>query len=133
MVPSSPSSSEDLSARSAHERRRRVRVDVLGQVDVHSVWKLQPLTLRELSVTGFSLETTSPVEVGTLQKFRLNLEGSGRSVVVQALTKHCTLQSASTGLAIYVAGFEFVGVTDGALKELVGFVTFVEALWRDEA
>ena len=102
---------------------------MLGQIDAHSVWKLRPLTLREVSLTGFSVETTSPFEVNTVNKFRLNLDGLKRSVVVQARTRHCQLLSASRDLPIYVAGFEFVAPTEATLRELVALVEYARALW----
>jgi hypothetical protein len=115
------------------EQRCHVRVDVLGQIDAHSVWKLQPMTLRELSPSGFSLETTAPFEVHTINKFRLTLEGHARSVVVQAVTRHCRLESVSTALAIYIVGFEFTAMTDQGRQQLVSLVDFAESLWQDDA
>jgi hypothetical protein len=114
------------------ERRRSMRIDVLGQIDAHSVWKLRPLTLREISLTGFSVETTSPFEADTVNKFRLNLDGLKRSVVVQARTRHCQLVSASHELPIYIAGFEFVAPTEATLRELIALVEYARALWNAE-
>lgn len=112
------------------ERRFRVRVDVLGQVEAHSVWRIQPLTLQDLSLTGLALDATTPFEVGSVQKFRLTLESERRSVVVQARTRHCTLLSAKpNGLAIYRVGFEFIAPTDAILRELIALVESAKALW----
>jgi hypothetical protein len=123
----SPSDSQPL----PNERRLGVRVDVLGQVEAHSVWRIQPLTLLDLSLTGLSLDATEPFEVGSVHKFRLSLETERRSVVVQARTRHCTLIAAKPqGLAIYRAGFEFVAPTDATLRELVALVESAQALWR---
>jgi len=112
------------------DQRRHLRIDVLGQIDAHSVWKLQPLSLRELSLTGFSLETTTPFEVGLLSKFRLGVEGHARSVIVQARVKHCTLRSATTGLPIYVVGFEIVSPSESTLRELIALIDFAQSLWQ---
>jgi hypothetical protein len=112
------------------EQRRQFRVDVLGQIEAHSVWKIQPLSLRELSLTGFSLETTAPFEVGVVSKFRLGIEGHGRSVIIQARVKHSTLQSAAKGLAIYVVGFEIVAPSEATLREIVALIDFAQALWQ---
>jgi PilZ domain len=125
-------SQEPVEARtpSPSERRRELRVDVLGQIDAHSVWKLRPLSLREISLTGFSVESTSSFEVDTVNKFRLNLDGLNRSVVVQARTRHCTLMSTSGDLPIYVAGFEFIAPTESTLRELVALVEYAKSLWQ---
>jgi hypothetical protein len=115
------------------ERRFRVRVDVLGQVEAHSVWRIQPLTLQDLSLTGLALDATAPFELGSIHKFRLTLESERRSVVVQARARHCTLTSAKpTGLAIYRVGFEFVAPTDATLRELIVLVEAAKALWIDD-
>jgi hypothetical protein len=128
--PSTVPSSE--SRDSGPEQRRHYRVDVLGQIEAHSVWKLQPLSLRELSLSGFSIETTSPFEVGLLAKFRLGIDGHARSIVVQARARHCSLKSATTGLAIYVVGFEIVSPSESTLRELVALIDFAQALWAQD-
>lgn len=112
------------------ERRFRVRVDVLGQIEAHSVWRIQPLTLQDLSLTGLALDATTAFEPGSIHKFRLTHDSDRRSVVVQARTRHCTLVSARPqGLAIYRAGFEFVAPTDATLRELIALVESVKAMW----
>ncbi|MEO8481839.1 MAG: PilZ domain-containing protein [Acidobacteriota bacterium] len=114
------------------ERRFRVRVDVLGQVEAHSVWRIQPLALQELSLTGLSLDATAPFEVGSIHKFRLSLESERRSVVVQARARHCTLISAKpNGLAIYRVGFEFIAATDSILRELIALVEAAKSMWNE--
>ena len=115
----------------AAERRSRVRVDVLGQVEAHSVWRIQPLTLQDLSLTGLSLDATTPFDVGSVNKFRLSLDTERRSVVVQARARHCTLLSAKpNGLAIYRIGFEFIAPTDSILRELIALVESARAMWQ---
>jgi hypothetical protein len=112
------------------ERRRQIRVDTLGQVEAHSVWKLQPMWLREISITGFSIETTAPYEVGTPNKFRLTVEGQHRSVVLQACAKYCTeLPAAAGSLTIYVVGFEIIAPTESIIRELTAFIDYAESLW----
>jgi PilZ domain len=116
------------------ERRRSVRVDVLSQVEAHAVPHAQPLSLLELSLTGLSVDATSPFEIGVVTKFRLSLDSERRSVFVQARVRHCTLQSAKPGgLAIYRVGFEFVAPTDSTLREIVAMVESSAALWQSDA
>jgi hypothetical protein len=115
------------------DRRDGVRVDVLGQVQAHSVWRLRPILLREMSGTGFSIEATGAFETGALFKFRLGVEGHRRSMVVQARAMHCTLLSATAGLAIYVVGFELVDATDAVRREMQSLVRFAQSMWLHEA
>lgn len=114
------------------DRRAKLRIDVLGQVEAHSVWRLRPLFLRELSETGFSLEATGPFEPEIVHKFRLGIEGHSRSVIVQARARHSTLISASRSLPIYVTGFEVINASDKATRELMSFVRFADSMWREE-
>jgi hypothetical protein len=116
----------------ADERRAKLRIDVLGQVEAHSVWRLRPLYLRELSETGFSLEATGPFEPEAVHKFRLGIEGHGRSIVIQAKARHSKLVSASRSLPIYVTGFEVVNASENATRELRSFVRFADSMWREE-
>lgn len=113
-------------------RRDRIRVDVLGQVEAHSVWRLKPIFLRDLSDRGFSLESTSPFETGLVHKFRLGIEGHRRSVVVQATAMHCKLQSMSADLPIYIAGFALFEPSDAVKREMLALVRFAESLWTDD-
>jgi len=120
---------------SGRDRRAHVRIDVLWQVEAHSVWRLQPVTLREISAGGFSLETTAPFEPGTMHKFRLSTDegnGQGRSVVVQATASHCALTSISGGLAIYVVGFRILALSEHASRELAALIEYCSDLWIAE-
>jgi hypothetical protein len=112
-------------------RRRHMRFDVLGQVEAHSVWRLKPILLREISAGGFSLESTAPFDVNVVYKFRLGIEGHKRSMIVQARAVHCTLVSISADLPIYVAGFEIVAPTEAVRREMLALVQYAESLWRD--
>lgn len=112
------------------DRRDKLRIDVLGQVEAHSVWRLRPLYLKELSETGFSLEATAPFEPELVHKFRIGIEGHGRSVIVQARARHTALVSTSRSLPIYVTGFEIVNAGDGTIRELQSFVRFADAMWQ---
>lgn len=113
------------------DRRAGLRIDVLGQIEAHSVWRLRPLHLRELSETGFSLEATSPFEAEVVHKFRISMEALGRSVVVQAKSRHCTLTSMAGALPIYVTGFELVSPSDNTRREIRSLLRFADSMWED--
>jgi hypothetical protein len=105
---------------------------VLGQVEAHSVWRLRPIFLRELSPTGFSVEATGPFVIGTIYKFRLTVEGHRLSVIVQARAMHCSLLSVVMDLPIYLAGFEIVNASQATTREVQALLRFAESLWREE-
>lgn len=120
-----------LDTRPFADRRKHVRVDVLGQIEAHSVWRLRPVFLRELSASGFSIEATSAFEVGTVHKFRLGIEGHRRSLVVQARAMHCELLSVNAGLAIYIIGFAIVDGSAAVRQEMESLVRFAAEMWRE--
>lgn len=112
------------------DRRVKLRIDVLGQIEAHSVWRLRPLFLRELSETGFSLDATGPFESDLVHKFRIGMDGYGRSVVVQAKARHCALASMAGALPIYVVGFELVNPSDNTLREIRSLLRFASSMWE---
>jgi hypothetical protein len=114
---------------SGSERRAKLRIDVLGQIEAHSVWRLRPLYLRELSETGFSLEATGPFESELIHKFRIGMDGFGASVVVQAKARHCTLASMAGALPIYVTGFELVNPSDNTRREIRSLLRLADSMW----
>lgn len=113
-------------------KRSHLRFDVLGQVEAHSVWRLKPIMLRELGAGGFSLEATAPFEVGLVYKFRLGIEGHRRSMIVQAVTRHCTLISVNADLPVYIAGFALVEPTPAVEREMKSLAQFAESMWQIE-
>jgi len=113
------------------ERRAELRIDVLGQIEAHSVWKLRPLHLREMSEAGFSLEATGPFEPDVAHKFRIGMDGYGRSVVVQAKARHGALASTAGSLPIYVTGFELVSPSAKTLREIRSLLDFAESMWEE--
>jgi hypothetical protein len=114
----------------APTRRQAVRVDVLGQIQAHSVWRIRPMALRELSSRGFSVESALPFDIGRVQPFRLGIDG-GSSVVVRAMTRHCRLASSAQGLDIYLVGFEFFEVSEVSRPKLAALVSYARSLWDD--
>ncbi len=114
------------------ERRAKLRIDVLGQIEAHSVWRLRPLHLRELSETGFSVDATGPFDADIVHKFRISMESLGRSVIVQAKARHCTLASMAGALPIYVTGFELVSPSDNTRREIRALMRFADSMWREE-
>jgi PilZ domain len=88
------------------ERRRTARVRIVGQVHGRAVSLDQPVTVREMSLGGLSLQTTFPFEVGALHDIRLTL-GDGASIALRARVVH-SRDIGGGGSAAYETGFEFL-------------------------
>lgn len=117
-------------ASAVSERRGDRRFDVLGQLQAHTLPKLRPVALREMTTGGFSLEMTAPAQVGSIHRFRLGLDG-GPSVEVAGNCRHCTLQSTARSLPIYIVGFQFVDVGPAELDQLREMVGYAESFWAE--
>jgi hypothetical protein len=89
------------------ERRRNPRIDVLGQVHVHIETCPAPATLREISLGGFSIETTIPFAPGHFHDFQFSLD-DGTRMTVRAASVHCALIRVVAGMPVHISGFEFV-------------------------
>ena len=94
-------------AMSFHERRRNPRIDVLGQVHVHVKTCPAPASLREISVGGFSIETTIAFPPGQVHDFNFSLD-DGTQMAVRAESIHCALIRIVAGMPVHISGFEFL-------------------------
>ncbi|HEY7475364.1 MAG TPA: PilZ domain-containing protein [Vicinamibacterales bacterium] len=99
----------DDSARKAHgrDRRRTPRIEVLSQFHGHSVTLGVPVTLLDISLGGFRIETSVVFPLGAIHEFRFTL-GSGETIEVRARVLHCGLHTSPRGVLRYSAGLEFV-------------------------
>lgn len=98
-LPSSP--------RPFRSRRRFPRIEVLDLIDGHRVPLDVPLSVRDLSQGGFSIESPVPFPPGTYHHFRFTT-AKRHEVSLDATVIHCRLASAGPdGQFTYVTGFEF--------------------------
>ena len=100
---------------STGERRRNPRIDVLGQVHVQIVTCPAPASLREISLGGFSIETTTPFAPGQRHDFHFTLD-DGSELQVRATSVHCSLVRVVSGLSMHLSGFEFIQ-RDAAVRD----------------
>lgn len=88
------------------ERRRYPRVELLGQVTGQPLTFDSPVVVKDLSIGGFSIETSIPLRPGETHEFRFAL-GDSISIIVLATVKH---QRTAAGRVPgrYVVGLEFL-------------------------
>ncbi len=89
------------------DRRRSLRVEILGTVQGHLVSLDVPISVRDMSLGGMAVETSFPFEVESLHGFQLEL-GDGSWVTLRAQVRHCRNLAAPGDQPLYVTGFEFV-------------------------
>ena len=104
------------------ERRRSPRVEILGRLHGLVVSLDAPVTVRDISLGGMSVETAFPFPVGARHEFQLTL-GDGSTVVLVALVRHCRNRSSAGETPHYVTGFQFTDDDAGdpdAVSNLIG-------------
>ena len=88
------------------ERRRSTRMEMLGRVHGQAVSLDVPLTVREISLGGMSIEAPVPFPLDTVHEFRLTL-GDGSTVLLHARVVYCRATKGGPE-PVYVCGMHFV-------------------------
>ena len=91
----------------SEERRKSLRVEVLGRIHGEMVLLDVPITLLDLSQGGFSMQTTSDFPIGAMHTFRFT--SSNRvAIVLHARIVHTLRTSSGGGAVSCVIGLEFI-------------------------
>ncbi len=108
--------------RMPQERRRSSRVELLGRLHGRVVSLDLPVTVREISLVGLSIQTSVPFPVGALHEFRLTL-GDDSTVLLRGRIVYCRELATEEDDAAFVLGVEFVDESpqEGeAVEDLIG-------------
>jgi len=109
-VPSSPAPRTPTPAHtrspSPIERRRLPRIAVLSALDGYGVDLDLKVTVLEISLGGFSVESPEPFVVGSEHAFLFSA-ADGRETMVRCQCRHVKM-SGGLGKPTYIAGFEFL-------------------------
>ncbi len=102
--------------------RAAERIEILGDL-AGEVQILQPVSIKEISVTGAQVESTFPLHVDSLHEFRLML--GGQPVVVHGIVAHSSISEVEAEQVLYQSGIQFVEMPP-RIREVVE--RFIEAL-----
>ena len=91
--------------RARHERRKAKRIKVLGQIRACLPGAELPLSMVDISSSGFAVQSAIDFEPGFEYEFKLTSE-RGAEVFVVATNVHC-LHILEDGKGWYMAGFAF--------------------------
>ena len=91
----------------ASERRRSPRIEILGQLDGHMMTVDAPVTILDLSLGGFGVESAAALDAGDIHDCRFTLR-DGVSVILPAKVVHCRPKKGPKGSVRYLAGLEFL-------------------------
>ena len=88
------------------ERRRSPRIEILGRVHGQAVSLDVPVTVREISLGGMSMDVPVPFPIDAIHEFRLTL-GDGSTVLLRGRVVYCRpIKGGETPL--FVCGLHFV-------------------------
>jgi hypothetical protein len=105
-------------------QQRYERIDILGELR-GEVMVYQPMTVTQISEGGARIETAFPLLLDSLHDFRLSL--GELSVVVKARIVHCRISELEQEGVTYLAGLEFVELSDHARAAIVAFIHEIRA------
>jgi hypothetical protein len=97
----------------AEDRRRDLRLQILGQLSGQLVPLDVSFAVRNLSAGGFAVESPIRFHTGTSHEFRFIL-ADGRTLKVGGETVHCMRVRTPGTDARFLAGFRFVANTEDA-------------------
>lgn len=89
------------------DRRRAPRIEILGRMHGHVVSLGVPVTVREISLGGLSMDTPFSFPVGAIHEFSLTL-GDESAVQLRGRVVYCREGKAPDGSTLYVSGVAFV-------------------------
>lgn len=90
------------------DRRRSPRVEMLNRLHGHVTSLDVPVVVREISLGGMSLQTTTPLAVGHVLEFRVTL-GDGSVVPLSGRVLRSANLAAAGEPPVYISGVQFVG------------------------
>jgi hypothetical protein len=99
------------------ERRQFPRVKVMSMLHGYWVELDLPVTIRELSLGGFSVESAIPFPVGFDHTFLFSA-ADGRETLIRSCCRHSRMEETDRGTTC-VAGFEFLPQPEEQLKIVV--------------
>lgn len=106
------------------EKRRSERIEILGDMP-GAATVAQPIAIRELSHAGASIECSFPLYVDTLHQFRLTV--GGQTLVVRGRIAHCHISEVDHERVTYVAGVDFVELSEAGRKVIADFLEEIKA------
>jgi hypothetical protein len=105
------------------EKRDAERVTMLGEL-TGDVMVYEPMLIKEVSVTGATVETRFPLHLNSLHDFRLTL--GSRSVVVKGRVVHSQISDVDSDIVTYRSGVEFVEPSEHATHAISEFLAMVK-------
>jgi hypothetical protein len=117
------------------ELRRSRRLDIGKLVAGELVPSGAPIKIRDIGFGGFAIESTFPLEVGSVLAFRFTTSKDGSAFVLRASVVHSREVFSPLGSVVHVSGLEFADKqtpTDEKAEVLIDKVNWILSFY-DEA
>jgi hypothetical protein len=115
-------------AQVAQSRRHSPRVDVAEQLRALALETNTPLTVMNIGMGGFAVESMTAFRQGDHHTVRFTRDDV-LSVTLPATVRHCRQTTSQDGTPLFLAGFEFdhdvAGDTEDAVAMLLDIATSV--------
>lgn len=105
-------------------KREGERVSMLGDIP-GEIMVLEPMTVKELSRGGATVETGFPLQLNSLHDLRLTL--GERSVVVKGRVVHSRICDMDQDVVLYRSGVEFIEPSDRVVAAIGEFLDSVRS------
>ena len=104
--------------------RRDDRIDLPGGLR-GEVMVFQPMSVREISLSGAQVETTFPLQLDSLHDLRLEL--GSRVLVTKGRVVHCSIADVDHEAVTYRSGLEFIAPDPHVRRAIDEFVGSLQA------
>jgi hypothetical protein len=108
----------------ADDKRDAERLPILGTLQ-GEIMVFEPMLIREVSRSGATVETRSPLHLDSLHDVRLTL--GTRSLVVKARVVHSRISEVDQDIVTYRSGLEFVDLSARTATAIGEFLDTLKA------
>jgi len=105
------------------DKRDRERVPILGEL-VGEVMVFEPMRIKEVGITGATVETKFPFHLNSLHDLRLTL--GQRSIIVKGRVVHSHISDVDQDIVTYRTGMEFVEPSERVTAAIAEFLQNVK-------
>jgi hypothetical protein len=105
------------------EKRDTERVPMLGELQ-GEVMVFQPMVVKEISVSGATVETRYPLHLNSLHDLRLSLGET--SIVVKGRVVHSRISDVDQDIVMYRTGVEFVEPSERVASVIADYLESVK-------
>ena len=105
------------------DKRDTERVPILGELQ-GEMMVFQPLVVKDISISGATVETRFPLHLNSLHDLRLAL--GDQSIVIKGRVVHCHISDVDQDIVTYKTGLEFVEPSERVSSAIASYLESVK-------